>query len=52
MYPIVTMLCWNKALWLDVWSLVNIFNQLECITSAQCSFATLEFVYDIDSKQY
>ena len=44
-----TILCWHKALWLDVASHVASFNQSESIISEKNCFATLEFVYDIGS---
>ena len=44
-----TMLCWNKALWLDFASHMNSLNHLECFISLVPSDFTLNYVYDIDS---
>ena len=43
------MLRWNKALWLAVTSPTVIFDPSECFISEYHSYATLKFVYDIDS---
>ena len=46
----VTILCWNKTIWLDVWSHETILKQSDLLISTLQIYTTLKFVYDSDSK--